>query len=68
MIIFREVAQMMEQMNYATNFILYVLCGRNFRKRVKLILCKKCSLDDSGVSQEGTLTGGTAPQANEEVL
>ena len=37
--IYREVAQMLEQINYAVNFFFYVLCSRAFRGRVKEILC-----------------------------
>lgn len=37
--VYREVAQMLEQINYAVNFFFYVLCSRTFRSRVKEILC-----------------------------
>ena len=38
MIIFREISQVMEQMNNSINFFLYVLCSQRFRKRL-LQLC-----------------------------
>ncbi|XP_052792017.1 C-C chemokine receptor type 5-like [Mya arenaria] len=34
----REVAQILEQLNYAVNFVLYVLCSTKFRKRAMEIL------------------------------
>ncbi|XP_045215467.2 leukotriene B4 receptor 1-like [Mercenaria mercenaria] len=37
--IYREVAQMLEQINYAVNFFFYVLCSSAFRGRVKELLC-----------------------------
>ncbi|XP_060564898.1 C-C chemokine receptor type 6-like [Ruditapes philippinarum] len=37
--IYRELAQMLEQINYAVNFFFYVLCSSAFRGRVKEILC-----------------------------
>lgn len=37
--IYREIAQMLEQINYAVNFFFYVLCSYTFRQRVKEILC-----------------------------
>ena len=30
----REVTQMMEQMNFSINFILYVICSKGFRKHL----------------------------------
>lgn len=36
--ILREVAQNLEQMNYSTNFILYVLCSAKFRKKATHLL------------------------------
>jgi len=37
--IYREIAQMLEQINYAVNFIFYVLCSTVFRSHVKELLC-----------------------------
>lgn len=37
--IYREIAQTLEQINYAVNFFFYVLCSFTFRQRVKEILC-----------------------------
>ncbi|XP_052792147.1 growth hormone secretagogue receptor type 1-like [Mya arenaria] len=37
--IYREIAQMLEQINYAVNFFFYVLCSGAFRQRVKELLC-----------------------------
>ena len=37
--ILREVAQILEQLNYSTNFMLYVLCSERFRKKAMDLLC-----------------------------
>ena len=37
--IYREIAQTLEQINYAVNFFFYVMCSFAFRQRVKEILC-----------------------------
>lgn len=37
--IYREIAQTLEQINYAINFFFYVLCSYAFRQRVNEILC-----------------------------
>lgn len=36
--VLREVAQILEQLNYSTNFILYVLCSSKFRERASELL------------------------------
>ncbi|KAK6190350.1 hypothetical protein SNE40_002238 [Patella caerulea] len=42
MVIYREIAQILEQLNYSINFFLYVICCKSFRDRVMLVLaCKK---------------------------
>ncbi|KAK6184032.1 hypothetical protein SNE40_006578 [Patella caerulea] len=42
MVIYREIAQILEQLNYSINFFLYVICSKSFRDRVILVLtCKK---------------------------
>ena len=38
-VIFREVAQTLEQLNYSINFFLYVLSSAKFRKQVRKLLC-----------------------------
>ncbi|XP_050409643.1 growth hormone secretagogue receptor type 1-like, partial [Patella vulgata] len=35
LIIFREIAQILEQLNYSINFFLYVVCSKSFRNRMK---------------------------------
>ncbi|ESO89933.1 hypothetical protein LOTGIDRAFT_164630 [Lottia gigantea] len=36
--IYREISQILEQLNYSINFFLYVLCSKSFRDRVMVIL------------------------------
>ena len=46
--VLREVAQTFEQLNYSTNFILYVMCSSTFRARVLVLLginrCRKSNM------------------------
>ncbi|KAH3842963.1 growth hormone secretagogue receptor type 1-like [Dreissena polymorpha] len=39
--VFREISQILEQINYAINFFIYVVCSRQFRQRLNEIL--RCS-------------------------
>ena len=43
--VLREVARILEQLNYSTNFLLYVLCFTKFRERVFELLRNKKLLD-----------------------
>ena len=43
--IFREIAQILEQVNYAINFFIYVLYSSVFRRRVSELLCMPCCLE-----------------------
>ena len=45
--IFREIAQMLEQVNYSINFFFYVLCSSTFRRRVFELLGCFCCWDTS---------------------
>lgn len=45
--IFREIAQMLEQVNYSINFFFYVLCSSTFRRRIFELLGCFCCWDVS---------------------
>jgi hypothetical protein len=40
--VFRDVAQVMEQLNYAINFLLYVLAGKKFRENAVKVIVTTC--------------------------
>lgn len=48
MVIFREVTQVMEQINYSINFFLYVLCCRRFRVYSRQLLTRPCRMIGAG--------------------
>ena len=58
--VLREVAQMLEQFNYSTNFFLYILCSATFRTRVFEILhvkkilrlCRPESMDSTSTKNK----------------
>ncbi|XP_060066505.1 allatostatin-A receptor-like [Ylistrum balloti] len=48
-VIFREASQVMEQLNYAINFFLYVICSKSFRGRCMSVLrCTRCCHAETG--------------------
>lgn len=59
--ILREMAQILEQLNYSINFFLYVLCSAKFRERVLQILgvnkCIRKIRSDSSSSKTKTASG-----------
>ncbi|KAK6179059.1 hypothetical protein SNE40_011505 [Patella caerulea] len=56
MVIYREVAQILEQLNYSINFFMYVLCSKSFRDRVKLVLTCQEETNSRHRSQYSTKT------------
>ncbi|XP_041350858.1 growth hormone secretagogue receptor type 1-like isoform X2 [Gigantopelta aegis] len=67
LVILRQVAQPMEQLNYSINFLLYVLYSRSFRQHVaKLLSCGRCSLRKEGAAtNKGSRTTSTLKQTAE---
>jgi hypothetical protein len=56
MVILREIAQVMEQLNHSINFLLYVLASKGFRDRVVAFFTGKISRFEHGQSvTEGTV-------------
>ncbi|KAL4227440.1 7 transmembrane receptor (rhodopsin) [Mactra antiquata] len=56
--VYREIAQMLEQINYAVNFFFYILCSRTFRERVKeFFWFDKCTRGSDGVSSSSGSPG-----------
>lgn len=55
--VLREVAQILEQLNYSTNFMLYVLCSERFRKKaIELLRLNKLSIRSKSSSKTRSTT------------
>ncbi|XP_055956203.1 uncharacterized protein LOC126817931 [Patella vulgata] len=65
MVIYREVAQILEQLNYSINFFMYVLCSKSFRDRVKLVLT--CQEEPSSRYRSQYSTKASTIRAKKEV-
>ena len=60
-VIYREVSQVLEQLNYSINFILYVIVCRSFRERMLGVLFSSCRFKKSNNSS--STSGSTASTA-----
>ena len=69
--VFREVAQVLEQINYSINFFFYVLCSTIFRRRVFQLLglscCFESQTDQKKILEKlssGQMSSGSCKQAS----
>ena len=63
--VFREVAQVLEQVNYSVNFFFYVLCSSVFRRRVAQILGFSCCMRNGCRGSEGRLAEKVSPGSDQ---
>ncbi|XP_046381166.2 galanin-like G-protein coupled receptor npr-9 [Haliotis rufescens] len=61
MMVAREILQVMEQLNYSVNFLLYVMCSQDFRKKVAELLCQLRGRKSANVSQPKTASTTPVP-------
>ncbi|XP_021348429.1 allatostatin-A receptor-like [Mizuhopecten yessoensis] len=68
---FREASQVMEQLNYAINFFLYVICSKSFRDRCKYVLkysCTRCGRHETNATGHMTPAYLTNPNVGQHPL
>ncbi|XP_046579528.1 C-C chemokine receptor type 1-like [Haliotis rubra] len=60
MMVAREILQVMEQLNYSINFLLYVMCSADFRKRLAELFCQVRSTKSANKACSAKRTASTS--------